>query len=56
VGVLSSASPGTPYYLATGGGLSTSLPGAAKRVIQMGIAKNATDLFVRVVDYGKKAA
>jgi hypothetical protein len=55
-GVLSGATAGDAYYLATGGGLSTLTPGAGKRVIQMGIAKNGTDLFVRVVDYGKKAA
>lgn len=47
---------GTPYYLADGGGLTTSLPGAGKRVVQVGIAVNANDLFVRIVDYGKKAA
>lgn len=54
-GVLSGATVGTPYYLATAGGLSTSLPGSGQRVIQVGVAKNASDLFVRVVDYGKKA-
>jgi hypothetical protein len=54
-GVLSGATVGTPYYLATAGGLSTSLPGSGQRVIQVGFAKNASDLFVRVVDYGKKA-
>jgi hypothetical protein len=45
-----------PYYLKDGGGLTTSLPGANKRVVQCGIAWKNTDLFVRVVDYGKKAA
>lgn len=55
-GVLSGATSGDPYYLATGGGLSTSTPGAGKRVIQVGVAKNATDLWVRVIDFGKKAA
>jgi hypothetical protein len=49
-------SPGQAYYLATGGGLTRSLPGAAKRVIQCGMCWNATDLFVRIVDFGKKAA
>ena len=33
-----------------------ALPGSGKRVIQVGIAMNSTDLFVRIVDYGKKAA
>lgn len=55
-GVLSGATPGTPYYLGDTGGLSTSLPSAAKRVIQCGLAKNTTDLWVRIVDFGKKAA
>jgi len=56
VGVLSGAAPGAPYYLATGGGLTTALPGAGKRVIQCGMAWKNTDLFVRIVDFGKKAA
>jgi hypothetical protein len=55
-GVLSGANAGDAYYLATGGGLSNGLPGAAKRVIRCGIAMNGTDLFVALVDYGKKAA
>ena len=46
---------GQPIYLATGGGLSLSLPGAAKRVICVGYAINANDLFVDLKDYGKKA-
>ena len=54
-GVLVGATPGDPYYLASTGGLSTSAPGSSNRVIQVGIAKNATDLWVRIVDYGKKA-
>lgn len=54
-GVLSGATVGTPYYLAAAGGLTTTLPGSGNRLVQCGIAKNATDLFVRVVDYGKKA-
>jgi len=55
-GVLVGAVVGTPYYLQSTGGLGTASPGAGERVIQVGIAKNATDLFVRIVDYGKKAA
>ena len=55
-GVLSGATAGTAYYLQATGGIGTSLPGAANRVIQVGVASNATDLFVRIVDYGKKAA
>jgi hypothetical protein len=56
VGVLSGATAGTPYYLQATGGIGTALPGAGNRIIQVGAAKNATDLFVRIVDYGKKAA
>jgi len=53
-GVLSGATVGTPYYLASAGGLATTPPGSNNRVIQCGMALNATDLFVRIVDYGKK--
>jgi len=54
--VLSSATAGTAYYLQATGGIGTSLPSAGNRIIQVGCAKNSTDLFVRIVDYGKKAA
>lgn len=47
---------GAPYYLKDGGGITMSLPAASKRVIQVGIAMNGDDLFVRIIDYGKKAA
>lgn len=47
---------GVPIYLATGGGLSLSIPAASsKRVICVGYAINANDLFVDLKDYGKKA-
>jgi hypothetical protein len=55
-GVLSGATQGTPYYLQAAGGIGTSVPGGGNRVIQVGVALNATDLWVRIVDYGKKAA
>lgn len=57
-GVLSGATFNTRYYL----GVTTGLPvligalAAGSRTIQLGIAKNATDLEVAIVDYGKKAA
>lgn len=54
--VLVGATPGAKYYLASGGGLSTSPPGANTRVILIGWAINATDLWVQPIDYGKKAA
>lgn len=55
-GVLSSATPGTPYYLQAAGGIGTSLPGAGNRVIQVGWAYTADDLWVELKDFGKKAA
>lgn len=55
-GVLSGATAGDRYYLATNGGISTALPGAAKRVIRVGYAINGTDLWVEIADFGKKAA
>ena len=57
-GVLSGAVAGTRYFLAATTGapvLVSALPGGA-RTVQLGIAKNATDLAVRVFDFGKKAA
>ena len=56
VGVLSGATVGTPYYLQAAGGISSAVPGAGNRVILVGYAKNATDLWVQILDYGKKAA
>jgi hypothetical protein len=55
-GVLVAAVANTAYYLGTAGGIATALPGAGNRVIQMGKAWNATDLWVSIIDYGKKAA
>lgn len=46
----------TPYYLQAAGGLGTSLPTGSTRVICVGYALNANDLFVLIKDYGKKAA
>ena len=56
-GVLSGATVNTRYFLGTTGQpvLLASVPGGA-RTVQLGIAKNATDLEVLVFDYGKKAA
>lgn len=53
--ILSGATANTPYYLASGGGLTTTRPTGNKRVILAGFAKNATDLHVHIVDYGKAA-
>jgi hypothetical protein len=47
-GVLSGATAGAPYYW-TGSGLSASIPaGGGSHVWRVGIAKNATDLLVRI--------
>lgn len=53
---LSGAAAGVPVYLGTAGGMSTALPGASNRVILIGYCLDADDLFVRITDYGKKAA
>jgi hypothetical protein len=55
LGVVAGATAGTPYYLQATGGIGTALPSGGNRTIQVGVAKNATDLWVRIVDYGKKA-
>lgn len=56
VGVLAGATAGAPYYLAAGGGLTATTPaGSGNRIILIGYAINATDLDVRITDYGKKA-
>jgi hypothetical protein len=47
---------GQRIYLATNGGLSSAAPGNGKRVIEMGFAKNADDLILRIIDRGRKAA
>ena len=57
VGVLSGATVNTPFYLAAGGGLTTTIPtGAGNRVVRMGYAKNATDLEVIIQTLGRRAA
>ena len=57
-GVLTSATAGTAYYLGTSGGLTTD-PAAGiasgSRFIFIGIAMNATDLWVQIRDFGQKA-
>ena len=58
VGAIAGATAGDVFYVAAAGGLSAANtpPAGGNRVIQVGIAKNATDLIVQVIDYGKKAA
>jgi hypothetical protein len=45
-GVLSGATPGAPYFLAPGGGLTATIPGSGYSVVRLGLAVNATDLDV----------
>lgn len=45
-------SANTPYFLAPGGGLSTTLPPAGGRMIGIGWAMNANDLWVELRDFG----
>lgn len=55
-GVLSGATAGAPFYLQDTGGVGTfAAVTSGKRVIRLGFAKNATDLFVDIADLGKKA-
>ncbi len=55
LGVLSGATPGAYYYLAAAGGLTTAIPGGNTRTVRVGYAMNATDLWVEIADFGKKA-
>jgi len=55
-GVLSGATGGTPYYVNAGGGLTTTPPAGPNRLIKVGYALNANDLFVQVTDLGARAA
>lgn len=55
-GVLSGATANTPYFLQAAGGIGTALPPTGNRLLRIGTAKNATDLFVAIRDYGRRAA
>lgn len=57
-GVLTGATYGTKYYLDSTGGLKANSPptGGGTRVVMIGWAINATDLWVQPIDFGKKAA
>ncbi len=56
-GILTGATAGTKYYMSnTGAPVVIGSLAAGNRVIQVGIAKNTTDLEVQIIDYGKKAA
>jgi hypothetical protein len=56
-GILSGATAGAPYYLGDNGGMTsdpTSI-GSGDRFVMIGVAMNATDLWVQVRDFGQKA-
>lgn len=54
-GILTGATAGAVYWLAPTGGMVTTVPGGGgNRIMVMGQAKNATDFFVKIRDYGKK--
>ena len=55
VNVLSGANPGDVYYLQPTGGIDVTLPGGGNRIIQIGIAYNSTDLWVRIEDFGYRS-
>lgn len=55
VGAITGATAGDIYWVQAAGGIGTTLPSGGNRRIQIGIAKNATDLIVQVLDYNKAA-
>lgn len=56
-GIVSGATPGTPYFLASGGGLSAGFPtGSAVSVVRIGFAVNSTDLDVQRQQIGTRSS
>lgn len=55
-GVLTGATYNTPYYLASGGGLTTTRPTGNVRIVRIGYAASATDLLVQVMDFGRSVS
>lgn len=53
-GVLSGATAGARYWLQAAGGIGTTMPSSGNNLIQVGVAVNATDLFVNIIDQGKR--
>ena len=51
--VLTTATPGTVYWLGIGGGITATIPTANNSLIRAGWAMNADDLFVAIADYGR---
>jgi hypothetical protein len=54
-GVLSGATAGVPYYLGAAGGISSTPPSSGNQLVRVGYAMNATDLWVEIQAYGKRA-
>jgi hypothetical protein len=55
-GVLTTATVNTPYYLASGGGLTATRPTGNVRIIRIGYAASASDLLVQITDFGRGVA
>ena len=53
-GVLSGATAGARYWLQAAGGIGTTMPSSGNNLIQVGVAVNATDLFVNIIDQGRR--
>ena len=48
-------SNGARYWLQGAGGIGTTKPTTGQRLILMGVGMNANDLFVNMIDFGKRA-
>lgn len=55
-GVLSSATLGAPIYLSSTGTLTETIPSGGDRIILVGYAQTASDLWVSIRDYGASAS
>jgi hypothetical protein len=53
---LSAATRGAPVYLSSTGTLTQTIPSGGDRIILVGYATSATDLWVAIRDYGKSAS
>ena len=47
---------GDRIYLKTGGGIHNAAPAGGKRVVELGFARDADNLIVRIIDRGRRAA
>jgi len=51
-GMILSATPGTLYWLASGGGLTTVMPNSGNRLIRVGTARETNKLIIQIKDFG----